>query len=75
VADDGPYLPLTGEEWLRRVALGRSLVVVPDAIASALIAAGLAHRFPAGTLAVTAAGRQYLEERGIATLVIHSKRT
>jgi hypothetical protein len=74
VASKRAPLAAISEDWLRRIALSRSLAVVPDSIASELVASGLAQRFPEGTLAATAAGRQYLDERGISTLVTYEKR-
>jgi hypothetical protein len=53
------------EEWLRRIAADRSRVIVPEHVALALTAAGLAENNDGGVLKVTAGGRAYLEVRGI----------
>jgi threonine/homoserine/homoserine lactone efflux protein len=59
---------LTGapEEWLRRIAVSQSLAIVPGPTAFVLVAAGLAERDHGGSLVMTAAGRVYLDARGIA---------
>jgi hypothetical protein len=59
----------TAQEWLRRIALNRPLVSVPNPIAIALIAIGFAQRFADGSLVATAAGRVHLDTRGIAHVV------
>jgi hypothetical protein len=63
----GPQQQIDGEpeEWLRRIALSRSLALVPDRIAVALIALGFARRSDDGSLTVTDAGATHLRERGI----------
>jgi len=63
------------EEWLRRLALSRSLAVLPETVAANLVAAGLAKRESDESLKATAGGNAYLFERGIATKVTHAKRT
>jgi len=62
---------LTGaaQEWLRRIALNRPLVSVPNPVALALIAIGFVQRFADGSLAATAAGRVHLDTRGMAHVV------
>ena len=62
-----PEIHLDGgpEEWLRRIALSRSLAVVPDHIAVALVAIGFAERIADGALTATPAGRAHLDARGI----------
>jgi hypothetical protein len=68
--DEGKQAPpLQGgaEEWLRRIAVTRSLVTVPDAIAFALVAVGFAQKAPDGGFCATEAGEEYLTARGIPT--------
>jgi hypothetical protein len=57
--DGGP------EEWFRRIALSRSLAMVPNHIAAALVAIGFAERTGDGALTATPAGRAHLDARGI----------
>lgn len=59
------FLDGGAEEWLRRIALGRAPVTVPDTIAFALAAIGFAHKTAAGRLEATESGRAYLDARGI----------
>jgi hypothetical protein len=65
--------PLEGE-WLRRIAVGRSLASVPDAIASALVAKGFAQKGPDGVFFATEAGKEYLTARGIPTRPRYARR-
>ena len=67
--DSGP------EEWLRRIALSRSLAIVSDQVAVALIAVGFAKRGADGSLTATVAGRAHLDVRGIAFATVGRKRT
>jgi hypothetical protein len=53
------------EEWLRRIALSRSVAMVPEHIAVALVAVGFAERAADGALTATPAGRAYLDAQGI----------
>src|ERR1700688_4634038 len=66
---------LTGgaQEWLRRIALNRPFVIVPDAVAVVLTDIGFMERFADGSLAATAAGRAYLDSRGIVHAVASQK--
>ena len=64
--DEALHLDAGPEEWLRRIARSRSLAIVPDHIAVALIALGFAQRLGDGSLVATAAGRDHLHARGIA---------
>ena len=57
--DGGP------EEWLRRIAVGRPFVGVPDNVAVALLAIGFAARKEDGSLSATEAGKSHLNARGI----------
>jgi hypothetical protein len=57
--DGGP------EEWLRRIAVGRRFVGVPDNVAVALLAIGFAARKEDGSLSATEAGKSHLNARGI----------
>ena len=63
--DQEIYLDGEPEEWLRRIALSRSLAMVPDHIAAALVAIGFAERSADGALTATSAGRAHLDARGI----------
>ena len=62
------------EEWLRRIALGRPLTAVPDAIASTLLSVGFAQKTPDGNFAATEAGKDYLIARGIPTRPRYARR-
>jgi hypothetical protein len=62
------------EEWLRRIAVGRPLGAVPDAIAFALVAVGFAQKTPEGGFAATEAGKEYLTARGIPTRPRYARR-
>jgi hypothetical protein len=62
------------EEWLRRIAIGRSLANVPDGIAFALAAMGFIERTAVGSFHATATGRAHLEGRGIAHMPSHRDR-
>jgi hypothetical protein len=62
------------EEWLRRIAVGRSLETVPDAVAFALVAMGFAQKTPDGGFSVTEAGKDYLSARGIPTRLRYARR-
>ncbi len=62
------------EEWLRRIAIGRSLANVPDGIAFALAAMGFVQRTAVGSFEATAAGRAHLEGRGIIHVPSHRDR-
>jgi hypothetical protein len=62
------------EEWLRRIAVGRSPATVPDAIAFALVAVGFAQKAPDGAFSVTEAGKEYLTARGIPTRMRYARR-
>jgi hypothetical protein len=65
----GQLLHLDGspEEWLRRIALGRSFVAggIPDNVALALLALGFAARKADGSLSATETGKSHLVARGI----------
>jgi hypothetical protein len=63
------------EEWLRRLAVGRSRVIVPEDIALALTAAGLAERSAWGVLTPTADGKAYLDLRGLRYVAARRSRT
>ena len=63
--DQEIYLDGGPEEWLRRIALSRSLAMVPEHIAVALVAVGFAERAADGALTATPAGRAYLDAQGI----------
>jgi hypothetical protein len=75
--DQAPLHLLDGgaEEWLRRIAVGRSMTTVPDSIAFALVAMGFAQKSAAGYFEATAAGRAYLDAQGIPHVPVHRKRT
>jgi hypothetical protein len=62
------------EEWLRRIAVGRSLATVPNPIAFALVAMGFAEKTASGHFEVTAVGRAYLDAQGIASVASHRDR-
>jgi hypothetical protein len=62
------------EEWLRRIAVGRSLANVPDGIAFALAAMGFVQRTGAASFEATPNGRAHLEARGIAHMASHRDR-
>lgn len=75
--DDGkryPSLEGGAEEWLRRIAVGRSLETVPDAVAFALVAVGFAQKTLDGGFAVTEAGKEYLTARGIPMRLRYARR-
>jgi hypothetical protein len=63
------------EEWLRRIAIGRSIANVPDGIAFALAAMGFVRRTAGGLFEATSSGRTHLEERGIMHMASHRDRT
>jgi hypothetical protein len=69
-----PSLEGGAEEWLRRIAVGRSLETVPDAVAFALVAVGFAQKAADGTFSVTDAGMEYLNARGIPTRMRYARR-
>ncbi len=69
-----PSLEGGAEEWLRRIAVGRSLETVPDAVAFALVAMGFAQKTPDGGFSVTEAGKDYLSARGIPTRLRYARR-
>jgi hypothetical protein len=48
---------------------------VPDAIGTQLLSIGFAEKNEAGHLLATAEGKEYLDERGIATMTLRAKRT
>jgi hypothetical protein len=71
--DNEPNLSGASQEWLRRIALNRSLAAVPDPVAVSLVAIGYAQRFADGSLAATAAGRGHLDARGLAHVVAYRR--
>jgi hypothetical protein len=64
--DGGP------EEWLRRIAVGRPFVGVPDNVAVALLAVGFAARRADGSLSATKAGRSHLDACGRIVRNLHT---
>jgi hypothetical protein len=72
--ETGHCLGAGTEECLRRVVVTRKLSIVPEAIAATLLSVGFAEKNAAGELLSTAEGKEYLEERGIATNMVRGKR-
>jgi hypothetical protein len=62
------------EEWLRRIAVGRSMATVPNPIAFALVAMGFAQKTASGQFEATEVGRAYLDAQGIAWAAAHRDR-
>jgi hypothetical protein len=71
----GDVLDGGAKEWLRRIALGRSMATIPESIAFALAAMGFAQKTAGGRFEATSVGRVYLDVQGIAYVPVYPKRT